>query len=386
MDCYALNDQTLHLQAKEVAFDALFDLLPINFSWMDRDGCVLGCNRRVLESLHLQSFDEIIGKHTVDIASELAWQNTQKVVATGQSLSREEVHLNNDGSEIYFLSLKSPLKSPEGRVLGVVNIAIDITDRKKAEKELGIAKEAAEVANHAKSEFLNNMRHDLRTPFTGILGLAQLMEAEETDPDKKESLGYIVQSADALLEHLNEIFEFVQVESGQLPIIDTPFDLHQLLSDLSKMMLPIAKDKKIDFTITKDNQLPQFPIGDRIRIQRILMNLVSNAIKFTPKGHVKVQAGVVENSEKVPLIYFKIEDTGIGIPQDKCDLIFERFHRLTPSYSGVYSGKGLGLRIVKQFLDEIGGEFHLGSVLEKGTTFTVLIPHKPSLLGKMPSF
>jgi len=247
----------------------------------------------------------------------------------------------------------------------------------KAEEEFKAAKETAEAANEAKTEFLRNMRHDFRTPFTGILGLTELMMVQETDPEKQENLGYIAESAKALLEHLNEIMEFIQIESGQLPILEKSFDLCALLDDIYKMMLPSVENKQLDFQFIIDKTLPHYVIGDTVRLQRILMNLLSNAIKFTDKGYIKLAAKVLRYiDDKNVIVQFIIEDTGIGIPKEKQHIIFERFNRLTSSYSGIYSGKGFGLRIVKQFLDEINGECDLKSTAGEGACFQVAISYK----------
>ena len=161
-------------QAKEIASDALFNLLPINFNWVDTKGYILGCNKRVMDTLNVSDVNDIIGKHIKDVASDIAWLNTKKVIDTGEYNIFEEVHINSKGESIYFLSIKSPIKSKDGYVFGVVNIALDITDRKMMEIEIKKAKEIAEISNKTKTEFLNNIRHDLRTRFCGIIGAIDL--------------------------------------------------------------------------------------------------------------------------------------------------------------------------------------------------------------------
>lgn len=170
--------------------------------------------------------------------------------------------------------------------------------------------------------------------------------------------------------------EFIEIETGQLPILEKPFDMHALLEDVHRMMLPSVKNKAFNFQLIIDKTLPHYVIGDTFRTQRILMNLVSNAIKFTEKGYVKLEATVLSQVNKNVVIQFIIEDTGMGIPEEKQNVIFERFNRLTSSYSGIYAGKGLGLRIVKQFLDEIEGECDLKSTVGKGTCFKIAIGYK----------
>ena len=145
-------------------------------------------------------------------------------------------------------------------------------------------------------------------------------------------------------------------------------------------MRPAAKKKKLEFTLNVDKNVPQYLIGDDIRTQRILINLLSNAFKFTEKGFVKMDAQVAKQPENQVILKFSVEDSGIGIPSDKQDAIFEQFNRLSPSYHGIYPGAGLGLPIVKQFLTELGGEIHIQSTVGQGAAFKILIPYKVPLL------
>lgn len=362
-------------------------VMPGNVYWMNKKGIYLGCNDNEAKAVGLQTRQEIIGKRNADILGfvipEFLDEVNKKVMESGNLVIAEEPAVLNDGTQATFLSSKVPLRNQHGEITGMIGISIDITERKEAESALKAAKEAAEAANEAKTEFLSNMRHDLRTPFTGILGLAGLMAEQETDPEKKENLSYIAESAQALLNHVNEILEFVQVESGQLPILEKQFDLYALLNHTLNMLLPSAKDKRLNLTLNVSKDVPQFLLGDAVRTQRILINLISNAIKFTEKGYVKVEVQKVDKLETKIVLNFVVENTGPGIPEDKRDIIFERFNRLTSSYSGIYPGKGLGLKIVRQFLEEIGGQIYLTSELGKGTVFKVLIPYQLPLLPNL---
>ncbi len=359
-------------------------IMPGNVYWMNKDGVYLGCNDNEAKAVGLKDRQEIIGKRNVDIPGfvipEFLDEVNKKVMESGNLVVIEEPVVLNDGTKGTFLSSKVPLRNKHGEIIGIVGISIDITDRKRAEVSLKAAKEAAEAANQAKAEFLSNMRHDLRTPFSGLFGLTELIESQETDPEKKATLACVTESAKALLDQINEIFEFVEIERGQLPIIEKEFDLHHLIKNVYDMLLPSAKNKQIDFNLTLDDNLPQYVIGDRVRTERILINVVANAIKFTEKGQIKLAATLIPKLQKEIVVSFLIEDTGIGIPLDKQDIIFERFNRLTSSYSGVYPGKGLGLKIVKQFLDEMGGNAYLTSEVGKGTSLRVLIPYELPLL------
>lgn len=364
----------------------LLKQLPLHVFWKNRDGVYLGCNDVFATSLGLPSSAAIVGKTDYDLSTKKEESDSyraddQKIMSTLQpKLNIEENQTLPDGRTIHLLTNKVPLLNKAGKAIGVLGVYLDITQRKEMEAKLSQAKKIAEVANETKTEFLRNMRHDFRTPFSGILGLADFMASQETDPEKKENLGYIVQSAQTLLDMLNEIMEFINIESGQLPILDKAFDIQQLLVGIHHMIVPTAKNKGLEFTLDVDPSLPQFLIGDRVRTHRILMNLISNAIKFTKKGYVKISARPFTLSEGRISVIFTIADSGVGIEGNKQDIVFERFNRLTSSYSGVYPGKGLGLRIVKQFLDEMDGECKLESLPDKGSIFKIIIPYRLSLI------
>ena len=371
------SNKTFQVKAKDVALDSLFNLFTINFCWMDKDGYVLGCNQQVLDSLDIASFTDIIGKHTSEIASEIAWENTQKVIETGEPITVEETHVRKDGTNTYFLSMKNPMKDCDENVIGVVNIALDITERKSMEMNLRQLKEAAELADNVKTEFLTNMRHDLRTPLTGILTISEFLENGEVESSRRKYLKDIKHCAESMLNHLNQIVSHIKAESGEFSILEKEFNIHDVLHDVHQIMLPVATSKKLDFTLMLDH-IPYYLIGDAGRTQRILMNLISNAIKFTEKGFVKINAKWLPITNQEGVLQFVIEDSGIGIPQDKQYIIFEKFHKLNPSHEGVYKGDGLGLNIVKQFLEDIRGDYTLKSDLGKGTLFKVQIPYKKS--------
>lgn len=369
--------------------EEMLALMPGHVYWKDKHGVLQGCNNALAKTLGLSSRYEIIGKNDYDIASEAEADAIRakdfKVLESGIGQTDEEVFTLPSGEKAIYLTERTPVIGAKNEVIGLIGISFDITDRKRAQEEINtlrIAKEAAEAANHAKTEFLNNMRHDLRTPFIGILGFAGVLEADEVDLQKKENLSYIVQSAKTLLNYLNEILEFIHVDNGQLPILEKPFNLHEILREVINMFLPASEVKGIALTLSQDTSLPKYVIGDKSRTQKILINLVSNSIKFTKQGHVSIEANMIKEDNNRIIIAFTISDTGIGIPEDKQNIVFEQFNRLTSAYSGIYPGKGLGLRMVKQLLDEIGGETHLTSEVGKGTVFKILVPYKKPLLER----
>ena len=246
------------------------------------------------------------------------------------------------------------------------------------------AKSSAEAANTLKIEFIHNMEHDIRTPFSGIYGMAQLLLENETDLMKRDFLQDIVNCAKELLEYSTGILDFSLIESDSLPIVSKKFSINKLLEGLVAMETPPAKVKDLEFTAHCDSNVPDVVMGDRYRLQRILINLVSNAIKFTNQGCVRlsVKLGKIMGPRHIVLCFI-IEDTGIGIPKDKQDVIFERFSRLLPSNQRQYKGQGLGLRLVRQFVDEMDGDIELKSAAGKGTTFTCSFTFKLPLVDNI---
>lgn len=286
-----------------------------------------------------------------------------------------------DGEERWIIDHGFPIMGTDGHCYGVMGVATDVTTEKQKELLLQQAKEQAEVANQSKTEFLMNMRHDFRTPFMGILGLADLMAEQETEEEKKSNLACIASSAKSLLDLHNEIFEFAQVEDGVLPILEKPFNMHDLLRDEEHMMRPAAQQKGLSFKVAWDEDLPEVLVGDQMRLHRILMNLLSNAIKFTPSGSVSLHVSVPKRIFGSAVIKFKVADSGIGIPDDKQSIVYEKFTKLRAAKDGGHTGMGNGLRFVKSFLNDLGGEIHLDTTLGLGTTFTVLVPIKLPLLS-----
>jgi signal transduction histidine kinase len=240
--------------------------------------------------------------------------------------------------------------------------------------ELRQAKELAEQANLIKTEFMRNMEHDIRTPFNGVLALTNCLRDIEEDVAKKEHLNNIAESAQELLDYCNSILDFSKIDLGMLAVVQKKFAFKNLIDSIIKMELPAARCKNLALKLNCAFNIPPILIGDHYRLKRILINLISNAIKFTSIGFVELNISVLRQSTKAVLLRFIIADTGTGIAEESQEYIFEKFSRLILSNKGTYKGIGLGLRIVKQFMLEMGGEIDLLSTLGEGTKFICTIP------------
>lgn len=358
--------------------------MPGHVYWKDKNGVYQGCNNLQAQSAGLQFGYEVVGKTDFDLPwekeqAELIRKNDRQILETGETEVIEEI-IQVKGKEAIFLSHKSPIRNKNGEIIGVLGMSVDITERKKIEAELNIAKEKAETANRAKTEFLENMRHDIRTPLTGIVGFSDIIKEEAQNPRIKEYADNLVASSHALLDFMDEVLEAIHVSSGEIPRVKKKFELQNLLQHLIDLNKAKAFSKHLELSLDFDKNIPKYLIGDNIRIHRIILELLTNSLNFTDSGFVKLTAQLAKQEGREVILKFIVEDTGIGIPQDKQQEIFLQFKKLTPSYKGIYKGAGLGLAVLKQFVDELDGEIYVKSTVSKGTIFTCIIPLKMALL------
>ncbi|MDF3054574.1 MAG: two component system histidine kinase, partial [Gammaproteobacteria bacterium] len=400
-------------QTANLYLENILAMLPEPVYWIDTDGVILGCNQAQARVFRLSSTKDLIGKSIYDLAKELNWDkniadiirdNDREVMSSRKNKIVEEHILGPNGEAVTYLSCKAPLYDEKKNVIGIIGTTINITERKKMEEALQKAKEQAEAASQAKSEFIANMSHDIRTPITGMIGMVQdlLNTVEDIETNLKnnsistlsDSLKLIhglthhvkndsdilMSSVDQLLQLCNEILEVTRLEHGMLDQPAESFNIHDLVQHNIELLKPVAKHKKLDLIAEIDNKVPKYLKGLRSHADRTLLNLISNALKFTETGHVKVKMNLIKKGSKAykkgdeVTVQISIEDTGIGIPEDKFDIIFEHFSRLTSSYEGVYKGSGLGLYTVKQYLAAMNGDIKVASTVGKGTCFTLTIP------------
>jgi nitrogen-specific signal transduction histidine kinase/CheY-like chemotaxis protein len=256
----------------------------------------------------------------------------------------------------------------------------DKPTQSEIEAELRSAKEKAEASSKAKTEFLNNMRHDIRTPLMGIMGFANIIKQEVTDPKIKKYVDNLIASSSILFDLLNAILESIKVSSGEIPILKKKFDLKKKLNQIIQLNQAKASQKDLNLLFEYDPDIPAYLIGDSTRIQRIILELVTNALNFTNKGHVKLSAQLAKQNKKNIIVKIIVEDTGIGIPKEQQQEIYVQFKRLTPSYEGIYKGFGLGLSIAKQLIEDVQGELYVESEVNHGTKFTFIVSLRKALL------
>ena len=281
-----------------------------------------------------------------------------------------------DGEVRWIMDRGFPIYDPQGNCLGVTGVALDVTKEKEAELKLAKAKIQAEAANRAKTEFLANMSHDVKTPLSGVIGMAELISHDSTGKEKHR--GEAIHSCGMqLLSFFNSCLELSKLEMIEWAAAEENFSLETLLKQIYDLLAPTAEIKGLKFSIEIDPSLPLAIRGHHSSIYRIMLNLTGNALKFTKTGSVQLRAFLsekIETSKSQIQVGLEVKDTGIGIPEDQHEVIFEKLKRLTPSYEGKVEGSGIGLYIVDQYVKRMNGEVLVESAPGKGSTFTVILP------------
>ncbi len=259
---------------------------------------------------------------------------------------------------------------------GVVNIVSDITERKRAEAVMKEAKEMAEEAAQAKSDFVAVVSHEVRTPMNGVLGMARLLEDTDLDQEQRECVTTIIASGDALLTIIDDLLDISKIDAARLEIESIPFHAADVAAAAVALMMPKATEKGLALADTVSDDLPPVVIGDPHRLRQILLNLIGNAIKFTDAGFVRVEVGVASIGREQASLVFIVSDTGRGVSPEAQQKLFSNFTQASVEVARKYGGTGLGLAICRKLVDLMGGEISLTSVVDEGSAFRVTVPLK----------
>lgn len=396
-----LKKNNLCQKKKIKLLENLINCIPGDIYWKDIKGNYIGLNKHGLNTIVKMGFakkgDRIIGKNDIELFGKknaaTYRKNDLMVIEKRKKISLQEDTYLPNGSKYSQLSAKYPLINENDIIEGVIGVTLDISAIKEAEKKIKTAQD--------KTIFLANMSHDLRTPIAGIAGMleALLLEVQYTrekinryssDQDKLKYLSelmnkteeYVIMAKSSsyeLSKLMTDILESAEIKKNEQED-SVIFNLPDLLRDAKNLLLPLAYDKGIDLKLDIDKSTPTHILVLKRQLNRVILNLLSNALKFTDQGQVKLSSKLVKNKKNVKelnkqeLLEIVIEDTGIGIPRDQFSAIFKNLTRLTPSYKSNYKGSGLGLYTVKRYIKTLKGHINVESKLKVGSRFTVRIP------------
>lgn len=323
------------------------------------------------------SAEEVIGKkfcifRKAETDKEILNQ-LENSLKKGQPFQTEIQNYKKNGTP-YWLDISIiPVKNNKEEVTHFATIERDITAYKSATIELIKEKENAEAANHAKSEFLANMSHELRTPMNGIMGLSEILIHSDLNDEQLENATHVYKSSEVLLSLLNDILDISKIEANEVVIENIAFDISSSVESVLKLFEVSAQEKGLGLSFEIDSNVPTYIKSDLGRVHQILRNLLGNALKFTNEGYVKVFVELVEKGKNT-FIHFSVQDTGLGIPEDKLTAIFEKFSQVDASVTRKFGGTGLGLAITQQLVSLLGGDVGVNSKMKEGSTFWFAIP------------
>ncbi len=375
--CTDVHDQKLaeeELKRSRAFLDAVIENIPHMVFIKDAADLRFVLFNRAGEKLTGLNRKDLLNRSDTDLFAPE--QATQFIAKDRETLARcvpldipeEPLTISAAGTRILHTQ-KIPMLDETGTPRFLLGISEDITERRLADQQIRHAKRAAETANKAKSEFLAHMSHEIRTPLNGVMGMADLLLGTELTEQQRRYAKLAKTSAESLTTVINDILDFSKMEAGKLEIVPTDFNLHLAVEDVMEVLAQIATKKGLEIACHVDPAVPPMVRGDQDRLRQILINLVSNAIKFTQHGAVVVRLSPDAQSDGRVTVRFTVSDTGVGIPRDRIDRLFKSFSQADASTTRVYGGTGLGLAIAKQLAELMGGTIGVESEPGRGSTF-----------------
>lgn len=385
------DDITEHKLAEEALakernlLRTLINHLPDYIYIKDLESRFILANEASVRSLNFSCLDDLLGKTDFDLfprdLAERFYADEQVILQSGTPLINQEEQTINllTGEPIWFLTTKVAFRDSRGHIVGIVGLSRDITRQKQEEEELKQAKASADAANRAKSEFLARMSHEIRTPMNAIIGLTHLALQTELSPKQHDYLTKIHVSAHSLLGIIDDILDFSKIEADKLSLEAISFFLEEVLHDIANVLGIKAEEKGLDLRFSVADDVPGELVGDPLRLKQVLMNLTSNALKFTTHGSIGVSVESVSENAATVTLRFSIRDTGIGISPQQRQELFQPFTQADGSITRKYGGTGLGLSISKRLVEMMGGTISVESQPGQGSLFSFI-----AIFGRHP--
>jgi PAS domain S-box-containing protein len=363
--------QTLELESSETRYRMLFERSLAGVYRSTLDGRILDANPACVRMFGYASREEYLAHPASDVWFEPADRGAfvARLIQMKSLANSECRYRRKDGTPVWVLENATLLEGQKGEPAIIEGTFIDITTRKDVEQEMRRVKDAAEQANQSKSEFLANMSHEIRTPMNGIIGMTDLVLDSELTAEQRDYLSTVRTSADSLLSLLNDILDFSKIESGKVELEAVPFSPRLSIARTLKPLAVRAQQKGLELVCDIDAGVPAAVVGDPTRIQQVLTNLVTNALKFTERGRILVAVKEDSRAEGCTRLHVSVTDTGIGIPAEKQEAIFEAFRQADGSTTRRFGGTGLGLSISATLVRLMGGRLWVESEPGAGSTF-----------------
>jgi len=393
------------LDKEQSLLNTLMENIPDYIYFKDRDSRFMRISEAHARAFGLSDPAQAVGKSDFDFFTkehaQPAFEDEQSIIRTGRSLvGLMEKETRADGRESWVSTTKMPLRDSHERIIGTFGISRDVTEQKRAEQALREAldalkkaneiaeraRTAAEAASQAKGMFLARMSHEIRTPMNSVIGFSDMLLDTEMTEEQIEFVRNITKSGEALLSLINEILDFSKIEAGQLTFQNIDFDLEITAFDVCSITQPRLGNKPVEIICHVGDTVPGFIKSDPSRMRQVLLNLMGNATKFTEEGEIELAIVVEEETDKRLKLHTTVRDTGIGIPKDKLNTVFELFQQADGSVTRKYGGTGLGLAICKEIAKVMDGDVWAESEKGKGSTFhfTAWVDKSEKVLARQP--
>lgn len=359
--------------------EELLQNAPVGIYWKDIEGVYLGCNQIMAEILGTIPEDMIGKTNRSFMAEDVAEESTEhdRMVIESKTVSMNYFRrmITKKGEQKLFKINKVPLFNQDGEVYALLGVADDITEQSEKEKELIQAKQDASAASRAKSDFLSHMSHEIRTPLNAIIGLTHVAVESDNKEQIKDLLDKVNTSSKHLLSIVNDILDLSRIEAGKLSVSRSEIDLIGVIEEAVGIVMQRADEKKQRLDLFIDKALPKYVLSDAIRLKQVLMNLLFNAVKFTPEGgEIAVRAQVLKAQNSRVIVKFSVTDNGIGIDQNTVDNLFHPFEQADNTSTRTFEGTGLGLAISHSIVDLMGGKISATGERERGSAFFFVLP------------